>query len=137
MNNPENLQEVIEDNIPLIKDYFAAQTNLIQLKSTRALSNTLGILIWFIISIFLIFLVLTFFGMMLGFWLSEKTGSLAGGFGITTLLFLGLIGLITLLRKQLFINPLISLFIHALTKSEENERREGVYSSQSADYEEN
>ncbi|MBU6157956.1 MAG: hypothetical protein KGP35_02880 [Bacteroidetes bacterium] len=137
MNNPENLQEVIEENIPLIKDYVASQTNLIQLKSARALSTTLGILVWFIISIFLIFLVLTFSGMMLGFWLSEKVGSLAAGFGITTLLFLSFIGFITLLRKQLFINPLISLFIHALTKSEESDSQLAAYSSQNADYAEN
>jgi hypothetical protein len=66
---------------------------------------------------------------VLGFWFAEMTGSLASGFGIATLLLMTLIVVLALLRKQIFIYPLIRIFIQTMTlddgseiKSEANDK---------------
>lgn len=122
MSKPENLQEVAEENIPLVKEFISNQTKLLQLKTVRILSLSLGMLVWLIIALFLILLVFTFGGMMLGFWIGELLGSFAAGFGITTLILLFFIIAITFFRKQLFINPLIGIFIRSLTSQDETEQ---------------
>jgi uncharacterized membrane protein len=76
-----------------------------------------------VISAFLIFLVLIFIGLVLGFWFAEMTGSMASGFGLATLLLMLVIVLIALLRKQLFIYPLIRLFIKAMSANDVTETK--------------
>lgn len=123
MNNPKNLQDFFDENIALVKDYVETKSVIYRLKITRTLSTVFGLLAWFVISAFLIFLVLIFIGLVLGFWFAEMTGSMASGFGLATLLLMLVIVLIALLRKQLFIYPLIRLFIQAMSANDVTETK--------------
>ena len=123
MNNPKNLQDFFDENIALVKDYVETKSVIYRLKITRTLSTVFGLLAWFVISAFLIFLVLIFIGLVLGFWFAEMTGSMASGFGLATLLLMLVIVLIALLRKQLFIYPLIRLFIKAMSANDVTETK--------------
>ena len=123
MNNPKNLQDFFDENIALVKDYVETKSAIYRLKITRTLSTVFGLLAWFVISAFLFFLVLIFIGLVLGFWFAEMTGSMASGFGLATLLLMLVILLIALLRKQLFIYPLIRLFIQAMSANDVTETK--------------
>jgi len=123
MNNPKNLQDFFDENIALVKDYVETKSVIYRLKITRTLSTVFGLLAWFVISAFLIFLVLIFIGLVLGFWFAEMTGSMASGFGLATLLLMLAIVLIALLRKQLFIYPLIRHFIKAMSANDVTESK--------------
>ena len=121
MNSPKNFQEFFDENIPLVKEYVDTRSTIIKLKAVRSLSNVFGLLIWLVISAFLFFLVLIFVGLVMGFWFAEMTGSLASGFGIATLVLMTFIVVIALLRKQIFIHPLIRIFIQAMTSDDQSE----------------
>jgi hypothetical protein len=123
MNNPKNFQEFLDENIPLVKDYVETRSTIYRLKAIRTLSNVFGLLIWLMISAFLFFLVLIFVGLVMGFWFAEMTGSLASGFGIATLLLMTFIVVLALLRKQIFIYPLIRIFIQTMTSDDQSETK--------------
>lgn len=123
MNNPKNFQEFFDENIPLIKEYAETRSAILKLKAIRSFSNVFGLFIWLVISAFLFFLVLIFVGLVMGFWFAEMTGSLASGFGLATLLLMVVIVLLALLRKHLFIYPLIRIFIQAMTSDDQSETK--------------
>jgi hypothetical protein len=127
MSTSKNLQEFFDENIRIIKEYIETRSSIYKLKAVRSLSGILGLLMWFVISAFLGFLVLIFIGLVLGFWFSEMTGSMASGFGIATLLLLVVIVLIALLRRQLFIYPLIRIFIHVMTSQDDSAIKNDEY----------
>jgi hypothetical protein len=127
MNNPKNFQEFLDENIPLFKDYVETRSTIYKLKAVRTLSNVFGLLIWLVISAFLFFLVLIFIGLVLGFWFAEMTGSLASGFGIATLLLMIFIVILALLRKQIFIYPLIRIFIQTMISNDVSETKQEEY----------
>lgn len=119
MDKHKNLQEFFEENVQLVKDYFETKADIYKLKAIRTTSKVSGLFIWLIIASFLFFLLFIFVGLVLGFWFSELTGSFVSGFGYATLLLLLIMILITVLRKQLFIHPLIRLFIHMMASEKE------------------
>jgi hypothetical protein len=119
MSQPKNIQEFFDENVSLAKEYIETKTTVYKLKATRTLSNILGKLAWFILSAFFIFLLFIFIGLVLGFWFSEMTGSFVAGFGLATLSLLLVILLLTIFRRQLFINPLLRVFIHAIVQDDD------------------
>jgi len=122
MSNPENIESFFEENKKLVKDYVATKMELYKLKFIFYFSKSAGQIIWFIISIFLVFLFLVFLGLFTGFWLSDLTGSYISGFGLTALIMLVVIITMALLRKSLFINPLVRTLIkHSANKTEEQQ----------------
>ena len=82
-----------------------------KLRLVKAFSKSAGYLIWTIVSIFLGFLFFTFVGLVIGFWMSHLTGSFTQGFGIATLIMMGIIILLAIFRKVLFVNPIIRAVI--------------------------
>lgn len=84
---------------------------LLRLQAIRTISKTAGTLVWAVIAALFAFIILLFGGLVLGFWLSELTGSYVKGFGLATLVFVTLFVLLTLLRKTLFVNPMIQKII--------------------------
>lgn len=119
MSQPKNIQEFFDENVSLVKEYIETKTTVYKLKATRTLSSVLGTLAWLIISAFFIFLLFIFIGLVLGFWFSELTGSFVAGFGLATLSLVLMIVLLTIFRRQIFIHPLIRIFIQAMTRDEE------------------
>lgn len=123
MAETENLGTFFKDNKKLVKDYFETRLDIYRLKIIRIFSKSAGYFVWIIISLFLLFLFIIFGGLVTGFWLSELTGSYAKGFGLATLIILVIILLLALLRKVLFVNPIIRVIIN--NADEENEIEPG------------
>lgn len=113
----ENFGSFFKENVTLVREYFETRMKIYRLKAIRIIARSAGNFLWIIISLFLFFLFLIFLGVVIGLWLSDVTGSYIEGFAITTGIMLLFIILLTLLRKVLFINPIIKAFI---SRSEEN-----------------
>lgn len=111
------------ENKKLVKDYFDTRLDIFRLKMIRVFSKSAGYLIWILISVFLLFLFIIFLGITTGFWLSSLTGSYTRGFGLTTLILLLLIVVLALLRKVLFVNPIIRNIIHRAADEDDNEKK--------------
>lgn len=109
----------LNDNKKLAKEYIDTKLAIYKLQLIRSFSKSAGYLVWMIVSFFLFWLLIIFGGLVTGFWLSELTGSYTKGFGITTLLIVALIILIALLRKTIFINPIIRTLIHKAAEDKE------------------
>jgi lipopolysaccharide export LptBFGC system permease protein LptF len=124
MSEAENLGNFFKENKKLVKEYIETRLEIYRLKAIKTISKTAGYFIWIIISLFLVFLLVTFAALVLGFWLSNLTGSYVAGFGITTLVILILIVVLALLRKTLFVNPIIRAVIDRANDDSEIETDE-------------
>jgi hypothetical protein len=113
----ENLGDFLKESKKLVRDYLDARLEIFRLKLIRTFSKSAGHLIWFIVSLFLFFLLMTFIGLVIGFWLTDITGSYVKGFGYTSLIMLGVIILLALFRKALFVNPFIRVIIRRTTEN--------------------
>lgn len=111
MSEPENLGAFIKENKTLLKEYLETKFEIIRLQGIKAFSKAIGYVIWILISVFLVFLVIIFLGLVLGFWLSELSGNLVIGFGLTTLILIFFLALLAIFRKSLFVNPVIKVMI--------------------------
>ena len=111
MSEAEDLSSFFKENKKLVKDYLDTRLEIFRLQLVRLFSRSAGYLIWIILSMFLFFLFMVFLGLVTGFWLSEITGSYVQGFGVTTLIMLLVIFLLALMRKVLFVNPIIRQLI--------------------------
>lgn len=107
MSAPQDLGSFVKENKDILWDYWETQLEIYRLKGVKAFSKSVGYLLWVIISIFMIWLITVFIGLVMGFWLSALTGSYVMGFGITTLIFIVITLLLWVFRKPLFVNPLI------------------------------
>jgi hypothetical protein len=103
----ENFGAFIKDNKQLLQEYAETRLELYRLQGARQAAKLGGYLIWVAITLFLLLLVLIFCGITLGYWFSSITGSNVAGFGLATIMLVLMILLITLLRKQLFVNPIV------------------------------
>lgn len=117
----ENLNDFYQENRKLLSEYLETRLQLIRLTSIRSISRMLSLLILvslisFMALFFLLFLVISF-----SWFMSDQLGSATVGFMCGGGIFLLIIFLCVLLRKPLFLNPLIRLFIHTSTQEEEDE----------------
>jgi hypothetical protein len=120
MNDHGNLKDFVEETRVLVKDWVETQVNIQKLKMVKTGSKIAGNLIWMIVMLFLASLFIIFLGVTAGYWLSELTGSMVEGFGIVTGFILIMIILLVLLRKKLFINPVMRKMIGAIMGEEES-----------------
>ncbi|MFI5154713.1 MAG: hypothetical protein ACHQEM_00915 [Chitinophagales bacterium] len=122
MSKSENLGSFVQESKPIIKEYMETRMEIFRLQGVRIASKSAGFLIWVIISLFLLFLILIFSGIVLGCWLSSLTNSYTMGFGLTTLLFLVIFALLAIFRNALFIRPIMQSIIRsALDDARETE----------------
>ena len=117
----ENLHDFYEENRKILTEYLETRVELVKLTAVRSLSRTLAMLILisaisFMVLFFLLFLVISFSWMMADYLGSAALGFLFGG-GI----FLLILVLTVIFRKQLFLNPLIRLFIRTSTEDDEED----------------
>jgi uncharacterized membrane protein (DUF485 family) len=117
----ENLHDFYEENRKILTEYLETRVEIVKLTAVRSLSRTLAMLIVisaisFMVLFFLLFLVISFSWMMADVLGSAALGFLSGG-GI----FLLILVLTVLFRKQLFLNPLIRLFIRTSTEDAEED----------------
>lgn len=111
MDMKENLGDFIKENSRLVKDWVETKMEMYRLMAIRIIAKSGGYIMWTIVSLFLVFLLVIFLGLTLGFWLSELTGSYTTGFGLVSIILLLLILIITAFRKKLFIDPVIRTLV--------------------------
>lgn len=104
----------------MVMDYLETRLEIYRLQGVKAVSKTAAYIVWVIVSLFLLWLLLIFSGIVLGLWLSEVTGNYLTGFGITTLIILAFCILVYVFRKALFVNPIIRTALkHSQQRKEE------------------
>ena len=116
MPQQENLGSFIKENKKLLSEYIETRIEIIRLQGIKASSKAIANLVWVLISLFLVSVVFIFAGLVLGFWLSELTGSMVKGFGYTTLIMIVLVIILALLREQLFINPVLKKILNKMNE---------------------
>lgn len=121
MPQPENLGSFVKENKSLLQEYLETRLEILRLQGVRAGSKAAGYMVWMIVSMFLIFLVCIFLGLVLGFWLTDLTGSYVKGFGITTLIMIALVILLALFRQSLFINPAVKKALGSMQEHDDLE----------------
>lgn len=123
MNEAENIGSFVKDNSKLAKKWLDARVEVYRLMAIRFAAKSAGILIWALISLFILFLLLVFCGITTGFWLSSVTGSYVAGFGIVTGAIILLLLILAKFRSMIFINPIIrALTSDAVKKEKENKQ---------------
>ena len=111
MSQPDNLGSFFSGNKTLLKEYLETRMEIYRLQSLRIFSKSAGYFAWIIVSLFLVFLILLFSGMAIGFWFSSLLHSYVKGFGLVTLLLLVVFILLAVFRKLLFVDPVIQSII--------------------------
>ena len=119
MEKAPNLWEFLEENKAQINEYIELRIQLFSLQFIRKSSNIAGMLIWLMVLGAMAFIISIFAGLTLGWWLSGIFNSPVIGFGLTTLILLTITFVLVLLRKHLFINPIIRIIIREQTKENE------------------
>lgn len=121
MKDSDNLGSFMTQSGDLLREYLDTRLEIYRLLGIRSFARSAGFLLWIVIAIFLLFLILIFAGLVTGFWLSGLTGSYVLGFGISCLILVVLFVLLALLRKVLFVNPIIrSLLRKSLHETEKH-----------------
>ena len=126
MNQPENLGAFIKTNKTILQDYLETRMEIYRLQGVKAASKAIGYLIGLLVSLFLVFLVIIFLGLVLGFWLSDLSGSLIVGFGLTSLIMVFFVFLLVIFRKSLFINPVVKKMISQLHEEDNQEENNEI-----------
>lgn len=114
MSDMQDPEDFLHESQTLLRDYVQTRLEILRLQGIRAFAQAAGTLIWAILLLFLLFMFLIFTGLVLGFWFSSLFDSYVAGFGLATgvLLLTGI--LLTMLRKALFINPIIRTMVRQL-----------------------
>jgi len=121
MSQPDNLGSFVKDSKPLLKEYLETRLELFRLQAIRLISQSAGYLIWILISLFLLFLIMIFSGIVLGCWLSNLMHSYVLGFGSTTLILVLVFILLAAFRKSLFVRPVIQAIINKTNEASDND----------------
>jgi amino acid permease len=121
MSDSENLGSFFKENKNLVKDYFETRLEIFRLSAVRTVSKSAGNFVWIIISLFLLFLIILFAGLVLSFWLSDITHSFIEGFGITTILLLIIFTVLIIFRKKWFVDPIVQMIVERSTEDLDDE----------------
>ena len=114
--NP-NLGDFVSENKKVLKDYLDIRLEILRLQLIKMFSKSAGYLLWTILSLFLLLLFFIFLFLTIGLCFTELTGSPIIGFAITTVIILVAAVVITLLRRILFVNPIIRNTIKHMEKN--------------------
>ena len=110
-DNTKDLFEFFKENKHLLTDYAELRIRIFKLELLKTSAQVSGLIIWLILSMFLMTIIFLFGGLSIGFLLGEALHSNAAGFSIITGFFLLVLIICVLFRKQLFINPVIQVLI--------------------------
>lgn len=111
MKPADDMGVFLKDSKELLLEYLETRLEILRLKGIKAFSKSAGFLIWIMVFLLLFGLVAAFASLLFALWMSKLTGSLIWGFGITTIILLLKLILLTIFRHQLFVNPIIRMMI--------------------------
>lgn len=92
-------------------EYIDLRIDDLKLRTAKGLSLTLGKLLYMLLVLFVVSIILTAIAIGGVMWIGELIGSYAGGAAIVAAFFLVLLGVLVLLRKKLFRDTFVSLFV--------------------------
>ena len=92
-------------------EYIDLRLDDIKLRTAKGLSMTLSKLLYMLLVLFVVSIVLTAVAIGGVMWIGEMIGSYAGGAAIVAAFFLLVLGVLILLRKKLFRDTFVPLFI--------------------------
>lgn len=107
----DDFSTFFRQNKALIREYIDVRTELLRLQGIRLLARSFSFLMVGVVVILMVLFVLLFLGIAFAFWIASLTGSQVVGFLSAAALFLIVLILFVVLRRAIFQNPLIRLFI--------------------------
>jgi len=119
MSTKSTFGDFIKENKGIAREYLDIRLEILRLQLVKMFSKSAGYFVWTIVSLLLLLLFMLFVFLIAGFWLSELTGSIITGFALTAVIILVTAAVITLLRRILFVNPIIRNTIRHLEKEKE------------------
>ena len=114
MKPADDMGGFLKDSKEILLDYLETRIEIARLKGIKAFSKSAGFLIWVMVFLLMFGLVAAFASILFALWMSKLTGSLIWGFGITTLILVLKLVLLTVFRHQLFVNPIIRIMIRRI-----------------------
>ncbi|MBQ6683124.1 MAG: phage holin family protein [Paludibacteraceae bacterium] len=97
----------IEQLVDEVKQYASTRYDLLRLEVLEKLSLIIGLLMVVLISVFLVLIAFAYFTIALAMWLANYM-SMSLAFCIIGSVFLVVMAVLVILRKRLFINPLVA-----------------------------
>ena len=119
MSTNSTFGDFIKENKSIAREYLDIRLEILRLQLVRMFSKSAGYFIWTIVFLLLLLLFMLFAFLIVGFWLSELTGSIIIGFTMTAIIILMIAAVVTLLRRILFVNPIIRNTIRHMEKEKE------------------
>ena len=107
----DDFSTFFRQNKTLIREYIDVRTELLRLQGIRLLARSFSFFMVGVVVILMVLFVLLFLGIAFAFWIASLTGSQVVGFLSAAALFLVVLVLFIALRRVIFQNPLIRLFI--------------------------
>jgi hypothetical protein len=121
MTDKETFSGFIRENRALLKEYLELRMDLFKLQGVRMISRSFSVLVVAVIVALMGLFVLLFLGIAFAWWIAGLTGSNIVGFASAGGLFMLLLILVIVLRRPLFQNPLIRLFIEESVSDPEDQ----------------
>ena len=101
----------VEDLGQKTTEYIDLRVDELKLKTAKGLSLTLSKLLYMLLVLFVVSIIMISIAVGGVMWIGEIVGSYAGGAAIVAAFFLLVLGVLVLLRKRLFRNTFVPLFI--------------------------
>ena len=101
----------VEDLGQKTTEYIDLRVDELKLKTAKGLSLTLSKLLCMLLVLFVVSIIMISIAVGGVMWIGELVGSYAGGAAIVAAFFLLVLGVLVLLRKRLFRNTFVPLFI--------------------------
>ena len=101
----------VEDLGQKTTEYIDLRVDELKLKTAKGLSLTLSKLLYMLLVLFVVSIIMISIAVGGVMWIGEMVGSYAGGAAIVAAFFLLVLGVLVLLRKRLFRNTFVPLFI--------------------------
>lgn len=101
----------VEDLGQKTTEYIDLRVDELKLKTAKGLSLTLSKLLYMLLVLFVVSIIMISIAVGGVMWIGEMVGSYAGGAAIVAAFFLIVLGILVLLRKRLFRNTFVPLFI--------------------------
>ena len=101
----------VEDLGQKTTEYIDLRVDELKLKTAKGLSLTLSKLLYMLLVLFVVSIIMISIAVGGVMWIVEMVGSYAGGAAIVAAFFLLVLGVLVLLRKRLFRDTFVPLFI--------------------------
>lgn len=101
----------VEDLGQKTTEYIDLRVDELKLKTAKGLSLTLSKLLYMLLVLFVVSIIMISIAVGGVMWIGELVGSYAGGAAIVAAFFLLVLGVLVLLRKRLFRDTFVPLFI--------------------------